>query len=269
VSDSDKNAKSSSPSVGESPVAVHQHNAEIHENLHHWNRKPELRAEYAKFYQLIADWLPSHNAEDVILECGSGIGNLKSVLPHAITSDLFPNPWLDRQENIYALTFPEATVTGIVLFDVFHHLRYPGTALKELQRVLRPGGTVVIMEPAAGILGRLALGLFHHEPLALNEHITWTAPTKFDPVAVDYYAAQGNAWRIFGSQQKQLVNPGWKLVNAHYLPALPWVATGGFRGPNLNKGILRPLLRIVDKLLSMAPRLFAARMMVVLQKTAD
>lgn len=243
-----------------------QHNREIHENLRHWERKPALQAEYARFYRLIAERLEGIPAGPV-LECGSGIGNLKSVLPDAITSDLFPNPWLDRQENIYALTCTDGSLGGVVLFDVFHHLQFPGTALRELHRVLQPGGRIVLFEPSAGLLGRIVLRLFHHEPLALNQPITWDAPPGFDPAATTYYAAQGNAWRIFGPGGQGEAIPGWRLRETRYFPALPWLLTGGFRGPSLAPGPLRPVAEIAERILALAPRCFASRMLVVLEKT--
>ena len=242
-----------------------QHNREIHENLRHWERKPALQAEYARFYRLIAQRLEGIPAGPV-LECGSGIGNLKSVLPAAITSDLFPNPWLDRQENIYALTCADASLGGVVLFDVFHHLEFPGTALRELQRVLQPGGRLVLFEPSAGLLGRIVLGLFHHEPLALDKPITWEAPPGFDPTATTYYAAQGNAWRIFSPGGQGQAIPGWRLSETQHFPALPWLLTGGFRGPSLAPGPLRPLAELAERILALAPRCFASRMLVVLEK---
>lgn len=248
------------------PSAIEQHNTEIHENLRHWKRKPALRREYDRFYREIAARL-TDIPEGPVLECGSGIGNLKTVLPDAITSDLFPNPWLDRQENIFSLSYADNTLSALVLFDVFHHLRYPGTALREMHRTLKPRGQVVIFEPAAGLLGRIVLGLFHHEPLALNQPITWEAPATFEPKAPDYYAAQGNAWRIFSQPTRHDLS-GWRVKEVTPYPALPWLLTGGFRGPTMCPEPLRPFAAGIDTMLSLAPRFFASRMIVVLEKTA-
>lgn len=247
-------------------TGISRHNSEIQENLRHWHRKPALRRAYARFYEMIAKELSDIPAGDV-LECGSGIGNLKSVLPQTITSDLFNNPWLDRVENVYALSFPDRSLSAVVLFDVFHHLQYPGSGLIELNRVLRPSGKIIILEPAAGLLGRVALGLFHHEPLGLKERITWQAPAGTDFNSLGYYAAQGNAWRLFSGKNQPDLPASLSVKTVRHIPALPWLMTGGFRGPNLNPQWAGRLIEATEAVLNLAPRFFCSRMMITLEKS--
>jgi SAM-dependent methyltransferase len=249
---------------------IGQHNREIHVNRRAWDRKPALRRIYHGFYQEIAAVLPPA-VKGLTVELGSGMGNIKEVLPACITTDLFPNPWLDRVENAYALSFAAQAVANLILFDVWHHLQYPGAALREFRRVLAPGGVVVLLEPAMGWLGRGAFGAFHHEPLGLGQPIAWDIPENFDPARQTYYAAQGNGWRLarqFMSQPasaRPAALADWEMTRVKYFPALAYLLTGGFSGPQLFPNFARPAIQAVEKLLAPVPALTAARMLVVLR----
>ncbi len=241
-----------------------QHRLEIDENRMHWQRKPLLRRVYSQFYRDIVKRVV-RGKTGAIVELGSGMGNIKEHLPECITTDVFPNPWLDRVENAYALTFGDRTVSHLILFDVWHHLQYPGEALREFSRVLVDGGRIVIFEPAMGMLGRFVFSRFHHEPLGLKDEIEWTAGKSFRPEAPGYYAAQGNASRVFGGDSFRTRLDDWRISEVRYYTALAYLGTGGFRGPQLYPAALLPLFNGVDTVLSKVPAL-ASRMLIVLDK---
>jgi SAM-dependent methyltransferase len=243
---------------------LEQHRVEIEENRLHWLRKPLLRRVYSQFYRDIAEQVNCQRA-GLIVELGSGMGNIKEHLPSCVTTDVFPNPWLDRVENAYALTFGDETVSHIILFDVWHHLQHPGDALREFSRVLVKGGRLIIFEPAMGLLGRFVFGRFHHEPLGLEEDIQWNAADGFRPEAPGYYAAQGNASRVFTGDKFRTQLEGWRVTEVKYYSSLAYLGTGGFRGPQLYPAMLLPLFNHVDAFLSRFPAL-ASRMLVVLDK---
>lgn len=244
---------------------IAQHNQEIHDNLQHWMRKPLLQKVYRSFYERIAGFLvPGESGTTV--ELGSGIGKIRSVLPECITTDIFPNPWIDQVENAYQLSFPDGTVSNLILFDVWHHLQYPGSALKEFHRVLRPGGRTLIFEPGMGLLGRLIYGYFHHEPVGYRDPIQWFTPSNFSASEISYYAAQGNATRIFCTNSYSDLLSDWEVVDRMQLSAISYVCTGGFRGPQIYPAALLSLIRSMENLLDHFPMLFATRLLVVLQK---
>ena len=247
------------------PVEVGQHNVEIQANASHWRRKPLLQKVYQRFYEAIASEL-RRDLTGVTVEIGSGIGNLKSVVPDAITTDLFPNPWLDQVENAYELTFSDRSIANLILFDVWHHLQYPGTALAEFHRVLQKQGRLVIFDPAIGLLGRVVYSAFHHEPLGLMQPICWRAPDDFSPEKMSYYAAQGNAQRIFFSKEFAAQLSDWCVVKRKQFAGLSYVGSGGFRGPQLYPQKLHGALRLLDRFADSAPRFFATRLLVVLEK---
>lgn len=247
------------------PIEVEQHNLEIQANAEHWRQKPLLQRIYRDFYREIASELRSDLPGETV-EIGSGIGNLKTVVPKALATDIFPNPWLDRIENAYAMSFEDGSVANLILFDVWHHLEYPGTALTEFHRILAPEGRLIIFDPGMGLLGRIVYGLFHHEPLALKDKIRWRAPADFSPDKMTYYAAQGNAHRIFFSGEGASELGGWRTMRRSLFAGIPYVASGGFRGPQLFPERLLPVLRMVDRVASRVPSLFATRLLVTLEK---
>ena len=146
---------------------VEQHNREIHENREAWAKKPVLRRAYGGLYGAICENIEP-SIPGIKVELGSGMGNIKDHLPECVTTDLFPNPWLDRVENAYQLSFSDASVGHLILFDVWHHLEHPANALMEFRRVLVTHGRVILLEPAMSVLGRFVYGHCHHEPLGFN-----------------------------------------------------------------------------------------------------
>jgi SAM-dependent methyltransferase len=53
-----------------------------------------------------------------------------------------------QADALAALPFADMTFDAVVLLDVLEHLAEPGVLVRELGRVVRPGGAVVIMVPA-------------------------------------------------------------------------------------------------------------------------
>jgi SAM-dependent methyltransferase len=236
---------------GAVPPAPSQHQVEIQQNLAAWQRKPILKEIYSGFYEsilrLIDPTIPGH-----ILELGSGIGNLKQHLPQAIASDLFANPWLDLVCDAYHLPFRDRSISHLILFDVFHHLRYPMAFLKEARRVLN--GRLILFEPFISWTSFPVYGLFHHEPIA------WREPIDGSETVADsgYYAAQGNATRMFFRDTVKR----WRIFHAEALSAFHYLLSGGFSKPPLYpRALLRPL-KSIDALLSRWPHAFGARCLI-------
>jgi SAM-dependent methyltransferase len=241
------------------------HQDSIERNQEYWNRKPLLRTLYGDFYRLIAKNL-SNLPERKIVELGSGLGNIHDVIPYCIRTDLFPNPWIDQVENAYRLSFSDGSVSDLILTDVFHHLKYPGTALKEFSRVLRKGGRVIMLEPCISALGLLVYGVLHEEPIAINKRIEWETPQSWSSEEIDYYAAQGNASRVFVGNRFREQLTGWQKSRTQRLSAIAYAASGGFSKPQLYPTSALPLIRKLEGLLDRFPTLFATRLLVILEK---
>jgi hypothetical protein len=200
------------------------------------------------------------------VELGSGLGNIHEVIPNCIRTDLFPNPWIDQIENAYQLSFADESVSDLILTDVFHHLKYPGTALQEFSRVLRAGGRVIMLEPCISLLGLLVYGVLHDEPIAITEKVKWDAPAGWSPEKVGYYAAQGNASRIFVGKRFRHQLDKWQKLKTQRLSAIAYAASGGFSKPQLYPTSALTWIRKLEKMLDRFPALFATRLLVILEK---
>src|ERR1051326_3213580 len=247
--------------MNDGQTSLSQHQLEIEANRQAWETKPLLQKIYAGFYErilsLINPAIPGH-----IVEIGSGIGNLKAHLPKAIATDLFPNPWLDLACDGYELPFADATLSHLVLFDVFHHLRAPNAFLREARRVLVPTGRLILFEPYVSWFSFPFYGLGHHEPIAWRQPINVTESL---PRPRDYYAAQGNATRLFFRNEIPDWPNGWRIFHAEALTCFHYLLSGGYSKPALYPFSWLPALRRFDSLLSRWPRLFAGRCLVAFQ----
>jgi SAM-dependent methyltransferase len=237
---------------------LEQHQAEIQQNLRRWNAKPLLQKIYAGFYDCILA-LMDRQVSGRIVEIGSGIGNLKSRLPRALATDLFPNPWLDLVCDGYELPFRDGSVSHLVLFDVFHHLEAPNAFLKEARRVLAPTGRLILFEPFISVCSFPIYGLLHHEPVAMGRAIN-LADRLPRPRA--YYAAQGNATRLFFRKAIADWPAGWRVFHAEAFSCFHYLLSGGFSKPACYPASRLEAFRRVDAKLSRWPRVFGGRCLV-------
>lgn len=123
-----------------------------------------------------------------------------------------------------------------------------------------------MLEPCISALGLLVYGVLHAELIAITKEIEWNAPADWSPDKIDYYAAQGNASRIFLGKRFRHKLSGWQKMETRRLSAIAYAASGGFSKPQLYPTSALPLIRKLEKVLDLFPTLFATRLLVILEK---
>ena len=126
--------------------------------------KKFLKALYTEWYTIIKNKLKDL-PEGKIVELGSGAGFIKEVIPQAITSDILPLSSTDMTFSALEMPFADGELSAIVMIDVLHHIPRVADFFTEAIRCLKPGGKIIMIEPAIGLWGKFIYKRFHHEPL--------------------------------------------------------------------------------------------------------
>jgi SAM-dependent methyltransferase len=193
-----------------------------------WQRKPALRSVYQHWYGRIVAELSQHQP---VVEIGSGCGNFKRFYPSAIATDVIQcGDWIDRVVDARQLPFAAESIGNFVLIDCLHHLPRPIAFLRDAIATLRPGGRIVLLEPAITPWSRLVWRLCHHEPVDLNVDFFADHDQPQPDNEGFTYANMATAHLLFVRQARRLEQtvPRCHVLKVQRSDALLYPATGGF-----------------------------------------
>ena len=231
-----------------------------------WRNKPVLREIYHNYYTMIKNVCTEGNT----LEIGGGSGNFKEYFPNAISSDIVALPWLDIISDAQNLPFRNESVANIVMIDVLHHLEDLTAFFNEAERILKPKGRLILLEPAITPVSWIFLHLFHPEPINLRQN-PFEKCLHAHPVREPFDANQAIPTLLFYRYRSRFFMgfPSFKLVELNYHDLLVYPLSGGFRSwcfiPNF---LLRHLLWVEQRLLPFLGPLMAFRLLCVIEKKA-
>ena len=210
--------------------------------------KPFLRKIYEDWYRSIATALPLGN--DPILELGSGAGFMRQHIPRLIASDVMPSS-VDVIADATRLPFASASLRGIVMTNVLHHIPNVRAFFSEAGRCVRPGGAVVMIEPWVSAWSTLVYRRLHTEPFeprATSWDVPATGPLSGANVALP--------WIIFERDRLQFEREfhNWRVSSVEPLMPFRYLVSGGVSlrclVPNASHGAWRLLERSLEPWMS-------------------
>jgi len=146
-----------------------------------------------------------------VLDAGGGTGRVANALRKHAGEVVIADPSLgmlrqaDRAKlelacsNSEALPFPNDFFDRIIMVDALHHVVHQGQTAREMYRVLKSGGRIVIEEPDIRKFG-VKLIAVAEKMLLMRSH--FLAPQKivdlfaFDSAKASIHATEGNAWVV-------------------------------------------------------------------------
>lgn len=215
-------------------------------NLHRTiiQSKPFLRRIYEEWYRLLAQWLPDGGAP--VVELGSGAGFAGEFLPGLITSEVCFFPSVHIVFDGQVMPFQNASLRGVTMVNVLHHVPDVRRLFVEAARCLKPGGRVVAIEPWVSTWSRFVYSKLHHEPFDASSE-EWAFP-KGGRLS----AANGALpWIVFerDRQRWEAEFPDLQVKLIRRIMPFRYLISGGIATRNLMPSFLFPFWRGVEWLL--------------------
>ena len=207
--------------------------------------KPFLMKIYEKWYDSISNSIPL-NINAPVLELGSGGGFLKDFIPELLPSEVYRIPGIEIVLDGEKIPFKNASLRGIVMVDVFHHIPCVEFFLDEAARCVVPGGVVVMIEPWITRWSGLVYKYLHHEPFKPNAK-EWKFP-KGGPLS---QANSAIPWIVFERDHEKfkMEFPEWNIQETELHSPFCYLLSGGVSFRSLMPGCLfRMCQRIEDAL---------------------
>ncbi len=262
--------------------------SKIYEVSHHQNRMKDegdtekARADFLKNpsnnlkfllknrYEWMNDYI-NDDSKGVEVGCGAGISKFYIKAKKFLLTDYSDNNWLDVK-NVDALNMPfdNESFDFIISSNMIHHVPYPIKFLKEMHRILKPGGLVLIQEINASFFMRFFLRLMRHEGysfetdvfservICTNLHDPWSANCAIPNLLFDNenkFRQKAPYFEIIRNKYSEFfifLNSGGVIAKTFYIPMSLF---------------LLKIIKIIDNILvKISPKIFALQRQIVLKK---
>lgn len=218
-------------------------------------------------------WMNQHlRGRTNVIEIGAGAGLSREFIdnPALRLTDFNVYPWIDEKVDALRMPYEAGSLDAIICSHMIHHLANPTRFFREIDRVLKPGGVMLIHDTHTSFFLRCALRLMRHDgwsyeidvfdehAIANNEEDPWSANAAIPELLFEDHEAFERHF------------PTMEVVHHRRCEFLLFLMSGGVTAKTRTINLPRPALRVIDRLdrmlVALAPSVFALSKEVVLRK---
>lgn len=225
-------------------------------------RKPFLSKTYKSFYKDLLRRIVDVPRQGEVIELGSGASFLKKYAPYIVTSDILPYEGVDRVFSGLEMPMPDESVSAFLMIDVLHHIKDSRQFFREVLRCLKPGGKLVMIEPANTPWSTFIYKNFHHEPFDVKGEWGFEegGPLSGANMAIPWIIFNRDA-SIFAAEF-----PQFQVCSTSVHTPLKYLLSGGLSLRQLLPSFLYPVIQLLEWALTPLNRYLGMFMTIELKK---
>ncbi len=193
------------------------------------------------------------------VEIGSGGGFLKEYVPEILETDVMEASAPLIVCSGAAMPFRTGSIACLFSLNVIHHIPDPDAFFREVVRTTRPGGGIMLVEPANTPLSSFIYRNFHHE--GFDTAAGWTLQEGGGPMST---SNQAIPWILFFRDRAEFERryPELRIRFIRHHSGLLYILSGGLSMRQLAPTFLGPLIIGIENLLGPLQRLLGLFMTV-------
>ena len=230
------------------------------------SRKPLLRKVLAEFHNILQRLDEIYlNGNGLRIELGAGIAPMRESFPDVLATDVIDAPNLDKIFDAESVDLIDKSVRVFFAQNCFHHFPHSDMFFEELDKVLAPGGGLILVEPYYGSFASVL-----YKRLFSTEGFDKSYPSWETPVSGPMNGAnQALSYIVFKRDRADFdrMYPNLKIIHQECVNNyLKYLLSGGLNFKQLCPDFLSSIIGFVQWCLMSFNHLFLLHHVIIIRK---